>query len=354
MSITVRKSTVASRGGAALLMGLVLLLAVAANAQYTKTNLTGDMSGEGNFTDPNLVNAWGIVANPTASIAPSYWVADNGTGLATMYSATGRPGAQVLTIPTANGSGRGSPTGLVSNTSTDFKISEGSSTAPATLLFDTLDGTISGWNPSVDRSHAIIAVNNSSHGSVYTGLAIALTSSGNFIYAANSSNNAVEIYDGTFNLVRSFTDNTLPMGFTPYGVQVIGNTLYVTFAKFGSGSGYVDTYDLSGGSQRQLVAGGFLDEPWSVALAPASFGPLSGDLLIGNLGSGWINAYNPSTGAFVNYVNSTPGMQITINGLWGLLFTNAPTSIATPPKLFFTSGPGGYAHGIFGVITVNH
>lgn len=349
--MTARKSTLAPHC-AAMLICLVSLLAGSATAQYTKTNLTGDTSGEGNFTDPRLVNAWGIAPIPAVGVGPTFWVSDNATGLSTFYESNGAPGSSAVTIPTANGSGTGSPTGIVNNGSSDFKVTEGTNTAPAQFLFDTLDGTISGWSPSVDRSHAIIAVNNSASGAVYTGLAIALTHTGNFIYAANASNNAVEIYDGNFNLVKSFTDNTLPAGFTPYGIQVIGSTLYVTFAQLGNASGYVNTYDLSGGSQRHLVSAGVLNEPWSIAIAPGNFGPMGGRLLVGNLGSGWINAYNASTGAFIGYIEHN-GVPIQIDGLWGIAFTNGPVSISMPPKLYFTAGPGFYVHGIFGVITVN-
>ncbi len=338
------KSTLAFRRGIAMLAGM-LLLAISATAQYTQTNLTSNMQGEGNFTDPHLLNAWGIAALPGGP----FWVSDNGTGLSTVYSAQGDPQSLVVTIPTASGTGIGTPTGIVANTTSSFQITEGNNSAAALFLFATEDGTISGWNPRVDGTNAIIAVNNSAAHAVYTGLAIARTTSGNFIYAADSNNNLVDIYDGSFNLVKSFTDTTLPTGFTPYGIQVIRNTLYVTFNKRGSGTGYVDTYDLSGGSQAHLASGISLNAPWSVALAPPNFGPMSGALLVGNLGSGWISAYNPSTGAFLGYLNEN-GSQITISGLWGLMFATTP-SVLSPGQLYFTAGPGGYSNGLFGVIT---
>jgi len=340
-------STLASRRGIAMLAGMMLLLAISATAQYTQTNLTSNVPGEGNFTDPNLVNAWGIAALPGGP----FWVSDNGSGLSTVYNNQGDPQSLVVTIPAASGSGIGAPTGIVANISSDFKITEGSNSAPALFLFATEDGTISGWNPHVDGTNAIIAVNNSAAHAVYTGLAIALTASGNFIYAADSNNNLVDIYDGNFKLVKSFTDTTLPAGFTPYGIHVIHSTLYVTFNKRGSGTGYVDTYDLSGGSQTHLASGISLNAPWSVALAPPNFGPMSGALLVGNLGSGWISAYNPSTGAFLGYLNQN-GSQITISGLWGLTFAASP-SVLSPGQLYFTAGPSGYSNGLFGVITAN-
>jgi len=352
MSISRPKSILLRQRCRAIVVGLVLLFAISATAQYTKTNLTGDFQGEGNFVDPHLINAWGVAA-VRSSITGNFWVSDQGTGLATVYAANGQPLSRVVTIPPASGNGPGVPAGLVANSSTSFKITEGNNTAPAQFLFSTLDGTISGWNPTVDPTRAIIAVRT---GSIYTGLAIALTNSGNFIYAADAAGNKVDIYDGNFNLVRSFTDTTLPPGFTPYGVQVIGNTLYVTFAvSFArqgyAAGGYVDTFDLGGGSQKNLIGDNTLNQPWGVALAPGNFGPLGGTLLVANLGSGMINAYNPNTGAFLGSLKQN-NVPITIDGLWGITFVTSP-SLSPPSKLYFTAGPGGYVHGIFGVITVN-
>lgn len=347
MLMSAHKSTLVSRHSTALLLASVLLLAISATAQYSQTNLTSNMSGQGKFTDPNLVNAWGISALPGGA----FWVSDNGTGLSTIYNLQGQPQSLVVTIPSASGSGIGSPTGTVANTSSSFQVTEGNNSGAALFLFATEDGTISGWNPGVNQTNAVIAVNNSAAHAVYTGLAIAFTSSGNFIYAADSHNNLVDIYDGNFNLVKSFTDTTLPSGFTPYGIQVIRNKLYVTFNKRGSNSGYVDSFDLTGGSQTELISVTGLDAPWSVALAPPNFGPMSNALLVGNLGSGWISAYNPTTGAFLGYLNEG-GSPITIDGLWGLMFAASP-SVTSPGRLYFTAGPGGYSNGLFGLIVAS-
>jgi uncharacterized protein (TIGR03118 family) len=351
MSVSRLELTLVFRCRIAALVGIVLLFALSATAQYTKTNLTGDFQGEGTFVDPHLINGWGIAAI-RSTITGNFWAADEGTGLATVYAANGQPLSRVVTIPPASGNGTGSPAGLVANTSTSFKITEGSNTAPAQFLFSTLDGTISGWSPLVDPTRAIIAVRA---GALYTGLAIASTDSGNFIYAADAAGDKVDIYDGNFNLVRSFTDTSLPPGYTPYGVQVIGKTLYVTFAisfaRHGYASGgFVDTFDLNGELQNRLINDSSLDQPWGVALAPGNFGPLGGTLLIANLGSGAITAYNPNAGAFLGSLEQN-GVPITIDGLWGITFVTSP-ALSPPSKLYFTAGPGGYVHGLFGVITV--
>jgi uncharacterized protein (TIGR03118 family) len=336
------------------LIGAVLLLAVSAAAQYTRTNLTGDSQGEGNFIDPHLKNAWGLVA-VRASITGTFWVADEATGLATVYTATGQPLGTVVTIPAASGNGTGSPAGLVANNTQSFKITEGTHTAPALFLFSTLDGTISGYNPAVDPTHAVIAVNKSGSGALYSGLAIAHTNSGDFIYAADSAGNKVDLYDENFNLVKSFTDTTLPPGFSPYGIQVIGQTLYVAYAisfpRIPAAGGFVDTFDLTGGSPKTLINDSSLDQPWGITLAPPNFGPLGGTLLIANLGNGMINGFNPNTGAFVGTLKQN-GVPIAIDGLWGITLITSP-SLSPPSKMYFTAGPGGYIHGLFGVITVD-
>lgn len=346
-------STRANLRRIATLIAIVLLVAVSAAAQYTRTNLTGDVQGEGNFIDPHLKNGWGLVA-VRASLTGTFWVADEDTGLATVYLATGQPLGTVVTIPTASGQGTGSPAGIVANNSPSFVITEGTHSAPALFLFSTLDGTISGYNPAVDPTHAVLAVKASA---LYSGLAIAHTNSGDFIYAANASGNRVDMYDGKFNLVKSFTDNSIPPGFSPYGIQVIGQTLYVAYATalalpgIPAAGGFVDTFDLTGGSPKTLINDSSLNQPWGIAQGPGNFGPLGSALLVANLGSGQITAYNPNTGAFLGTLNQN-GVPIAIDGLWGITFVSAP-SLSPPSKLYFAAGPGGYVHGQFGVITVN-
>ncbi len=333
------------------LIGIVLLFTISAAAQYTRTNLTGDAQGEGNFVDPHLKNGWGLAA-VRSSLTGVFWVADEATGLATVYTSTGQPLGTVVTIPPASGNGLGTPAGLVANNSPSFVVTEGTHSAPALFLFSTLDGTISGYNPAVDPTHAVIAVKANA---LYSGLAIAHTSSGDFIYAADSAGNKVDMYDANFHLVKSFTDKTLPPGFSPYGIQVIGQKLYVAYAisfpTIPAVGGFVDTFDLMGGSPTTLVNDSSLNQPWGIAQGPGNFGPLGSALLIANLGSGQITAYNPNTGAFLGTLNQN-GAPITIDGLWGIAFVTSP-ALFPSSKLYFAAGPGGYIHGQFGVITVN-
>jgi uncharacterized protein (TIGR03118 family) len=147
----------------------------------------------------------------------------------------------------------------------------------------------------------------------------------------------------------------LPAGYAPFDVQNLGGVLYVTYAVqdgakhddvAGAGNGIVDAYDLQGNLLQRLVTHGKLNSPWGLALAPAGFGDVGGDLLVGNFGDGTINAYTTS-GAFVQTLQDSHGNPLVIDGLWGLRF-GVGGSAATAETLFFTAGPDGESHGLFG------
>ncbi len=229
------------------------------------------------------------------------------------------------------------------------------------FIFDTEDGTISGWNPNfTDRSHAVLAVDRSNvgKGAVYKGLAIGSNSSGTFIFATNFRFGTVEMFDSSFKLVRSFTDHLLPQSYAPFGIQNIGGNLYVTFAKqnaakhddvAGPGHGFVDVFDTNGNLLRRLIAHGSLNSPWGLALAPANFGQFSNDLLVGNFGDGHINVFDPNTGAALGSLQIGGVIPIQIDGLWSLQFGN-DAAAGPSNELFFTAGIDGEAHGLFGDI----
>ena len=329
-----------------LALSLILLSANNLFAQYKRVNLVSNMPGAALHVDPNLINGWGL-----AFFAHSpFWVADAGTGVSTLYGPGGSMVPLVVTVPSAPGLG---PTGIVANSSAGFVVTENGVSGPAAFIFDSMDGTISGWSPNVDVTHAIIAVNNSSSGAAYTGLAIAMDSSGNtFIYAADQGNNKVDIYDSGFNFVKSFTDSSLPAGFSAFGIQNIGGKLYVTFAGFFSGNlgGFVDVFDTSGNLIKKFAANGTLNLPWGLAQAPADFGRFSHDILIGNLFDGTINAFRRN-GKFKGQLKDAHGKVISVDGLWALKFGTDPSANGGKNQLFFTAGPSFYANGLFGRIT---
>jgi uncharacterized protein (TIGR03118 family) len=324
---------------------------------FTQTNLVSDIPREAAVTDPSLVNPWGIVASPTSP----FWVSDNGSGLSTLYSGAGAKVPLTVTVPVPpNGTPTSAPTGIVFNGSTDFNVG---TAAPAHFIFDTEDGTISGWNTG---SSAVLEVDNSSSGAVYKGLAIANNGSANHLYATNFNSGKVEVYNSSFaltTLTGSFTDPTIPTGFAPFNIQDLDGDLFVTYAKqdaakhddvAGPGNGFIDEYDLNGDLLGRLVSNGPLDSPWGLAMAPTGFGNFGGDLLVGNFGDGTINAFDPTNGDFVGTLDGTNGSPLVIQGLWGLSFGNGSGSGSTD-TLYFTAGIPGTGmiedHGLFGSLT---
>jgi uncharacterized protein (TIGR03118 family) len=324
----------------------VMLVSSAALAQYQLTNLVSNQVGAARHIDPLQVNGWGLVYGPGGP----FWVSDQGSGWSTLYNGKGVKKSFEVLVPSASGAGPGQPTGIVFNASSDFQVQGWASK----FLFATLDGTISGWAPQSNPNDAIIAVNNSASGAVYTGLAITSKSSGNFLYAADLANNKVELYDGSFNLVTSFTDSTLPSGFAPFGIQDIGGLVYVTFASVSGGpGGYIDIFQEDGTFLRQLAQGKPLNQPWGFAVAPKNFGKLSNTLLISNnTNSGTINAFNLESGQFVGTVKDTNGKDIVIDQLWGIEFGGGTANNGRTNQLFFTAGPHNNLAGTFGVIAV--
>jgi uncharacterized protein (TIGR03118 family) len=313
-------------------------------AQYQVTNLVSNQEKTATTTDPLLVNAWGLAHGPGSP----WWISDANSGWSTLYNNLGTKVPLDVFIPTAGGDGPGSPTGMVFNgNSAEFKINGGQ----AVFIFATLDGTISGWAPSVNRDAAIIAVTNP--GASYTGLAISSKPSGNVLLAVDNANNKIDIYDDTFKLVRSVTDTTLPAGFSAFGIQDFGGLVYVSFAaNSGAGGGFVDIFDEFGSLLKQLISGGELNQPWGFAIAPKNFGVLSNTLLVSNnTNAGTIHAFNAVTGQFIETLKDENGNIIHIDQLWGIQFGDGTGSNGATNQLFFTAGPDNNFAGLFGVIT---
>jgi uncharacterized protein (TIGR03118 family) len=325
---------------------------------YQQRNLVSDGFMTAEHTDANLVNPWGIAFNPNGFV----WVADNGTGVSTLYDGNGVPQSLVVTIPTpSDSSALGKPTGIVFNGSGDFVISKGDVSGASPFIFASENGTIAAWAPSVDRTHALLVVDNSGSEAIYKGLALAANGTGNFLYATDFHNGKIDVFDKDFkpaSLPGSFSDPDLPAGFAPFGIRNISGALYVTYAMqdedkeddvAGKGLGVVDVFDANGHLISRFASGGPLNAPWGLALAPADFGKFSNHLLIGNFGDGTINAYDLASGEFHGRLRTTDGEKLAIEGLWGISFGNGiedqPTSV-----LFFAAGPGDEEHGLYGRI----
>jgi uncharacterized protein (TIGR03118 family) len=346
-------------------LALVLMVGShAAQAQYQLTNLSSNQVGKAGRIDPLLVNGWGLVHGPGSP----WWLSDENSGWSTLYTSNGTARSLRVLIPTAKGgpdlaaglNGPGSPTGIVFNAtsekggSQEFQVGGWASA----FLFATLDGTISGWSFLTNPNEAVIAVDNSASGAMYTGLAITNKPSGNFLYAADLANNKVDIFDATFKHVGSFTDSTLPAGFAPFGIRDINGLVYVTFASVsGAAGGFVEQFREDGtpvSPGKPLIHGAPLNQPWGIAGAPRNFGKFSNTLLIGNnTNSSTINAFDPFTGQFVGQMkDAKTGKPITIDQLWGIDFGDGLGSNGAANQLFFAAGPNGNLAGTFGVIVV--
>jgi uncharacterized protein (TIGR03118 family) len=348
----------AVHGAAALAVGFGLGPANAATT-FNVTNLVSDGFVPAAVTDSSLINPWGISSGPTSP----FWVADNASGVSTLYSTSGAKVPLTVTIPPPGGAvGTGSPTGTVFNgAASDFHLTAAANSGAA-FLFDSEDGTISGWSPKVSMTSAILEVDNSAGGAgaVYKGLAIGSVAGQQFLYASNFRSGEVERYDSSFSLVNSFTDPNVASGYSPFNVQVLGGNLFVTYALqdaakhddvAGAGNGYVDEFSLSGAFEKRLVSlGGQVDSPWGLDIAPSSFGSLAGDLLVGNFGDGTISAFDATTGAFQGQLLGADGKPFEEGDLWALSTGNGGAG-GDPSKVYFTAGLSDEAHGLFGSIS---
>ena len=316
----------------------------AAAQHYKRLDLVSNVSGRALHKDPNQINGWGLAYGP----GNPFWVSDAGNGWSTLYDGMGVPQTLQVIVPKANGTGFGSPTGIAFNGSQDFQIRNWSSL----FLFATLDGSIQGWS-SFNPGASLVGVNNSAKKASYTGLAVTTKASGNSLYVANFNSGKVEMYNATFKLVKSFTDPKIPKNFVAFNVQDIGGKLYVTFAeKTGKTGGYVDVFSEAGVLLQRLIAGGPLNQPWGLAMAPKNFGALSNTLLVANNidKASTISGFDPKTGKFIGTIKDTKGKPIGIDQLWGIEFGGGSAANGKTNQLFFAAGPNANVNGLFGVI----
>ena len=329
---------------------------------FVATSLVSNLNTPGNpytgsHVDPNLVNGWGIAFNPQGFV----WVANNGTSTSTLYDGNGVRQSLIVSIPAGN-AGSDSPTGIVFNSTQGFSVTQAGLTGTAVFIFVGEAGTVSAWSPAVNTPNAVKVIDGAAQSKVYKGLAIATQGSAPQLYAADFHNGVVDVFDANFApVVRAgaFTDSSLPAGYAPFGIQAIGNQIFVAYAMqdasahdevAGTGVGAVDVFDAAGTLVKRLIPpGGKLNAPWGMAMAPASFGPFSNALLVGNFGDGKINAFDPVTGAALGTLTNPTGTAIAIDGLWGIAFGNG-INAQPATTLFYAAGPGNEQNGVYGRI----
>jgi len=225
-------------------------------------------------------------------------------------------------------------------------------------VFATEDGTISGWSQAAG-STAVLKVDNSVSGAVYKGLAIGSSGSANFLYAANFHAATIDVFDANYAPIQpvgSFTDPTIPSGYAPFNVFVLGSTVYVTYAMQdanghddvpGPGHGYISYFDVDGNFAGRLASQGTLNSPWGISVAPVGFGAYAGDILVGNFGDGRINVFDSISPRYVGQLCDATSTPISIQGLWGLIHGNGGNG-GDSDTIYFAAGPGEEEHGLFG------
>ena len=340
---------------ACLFSGLFLTSTSLFGQNYTQATLTSDGSVAAPNVDPNLVNPWGMSRGSN----DSWWISDNATGLTTLYDGNGVTQSLVVSIPSGSGSGTGSPSGTIDNGTSSFAVTPGN---PALFLFCTEDGTVSGWAPGANFGAAIITINHP--GSVYKGLTAAVMNNAQYLYVVNFNSGKIEVYDGNFAPVTlSYTaflnEEATRLNLVPYNIQNIGGNLFVSYARqdaakhdsqSGTGLGLIAVFTPQGKMIHTFQHGPYLNAPWALALAPSDFGSFSHDLLVGNFGSGQIAAFNVQTGVYEGILADPNNNPIAIDGLWGIGFGGSASSGAFN-TLYYTAGPNGETHGVFGSLT---
>jgi uncharacterized protein (TIGR03118 family) len=329
-------------------------------SSFASTTLVSDGSTAAAHTDPNLQNGWGVAFNPTGT----FWVSDNTTQKSSLYDGNGVVQSLVVTIP-AGSQGPASPTGIIFNSTNDFVVSSGGNSSKAVFAWATEAGTIAAWSPKVLPTQAVTVYDDQAGGAIYKGLTATSANGNNYWYATDFHNNKVDVFNTTFQRVQldgQFVDPTLPAGYAPFGIQSIGSDIFVTFAKqnatasaqvVGSGFGVLDEFDTSGHFIKQIVSvGGTLNAPWGMAQAPANFGHLSTDILVGNFGDGTIEVFDPNSDRDLGKLSIKDSAPFTQMGLWGISFGNG---VDNQPSntLFYAAGPS-KTTGVFGRIDLSN
>jgi uncharacterized protein (TIGR03118 family) len=311
--------------------------------------------------DNELVNGFGLAASETGP----WWLASEARSVSPLYSASGRK--QALTVKVEGG-----PTGVVYNGGAGFPISAGGRSGSARFIYACEDGTIRAWAPGVPTGWsdvAEIAASGAGHGAIYGGLALAQMPDGSRrLYATDFHNDHVDVYDEHWHSVadpNAFEDSQKPAWFSPFGIQAVGDRIFVSFVGRapvnGNNSptdGYVDEFDLNGKLIAHVGDSKHLAEPWGMAMAPKSYGRFGGDLLVANFGSGRISAFKPqgSGWRYDGDLSAKNGKPLVVSGIWGIAFGHGGMS-GSPSTLFFAAGPHTWVgateqsvHGLFGAV----
>jgi uncharacterized protein (TIGR03118 family) len=324
--------------------------------------------------DANLSNPWGLVTAPGLP----FWIADNNSNVASLYSGTGPIQTNAVTgsnatgiaIPASAAGVPANPTGQVYNGNGGFLIPTSNGQETALFIFSGEGGTIAAWAKDSGATAATAyddGVANGTEHAVYKGLALGSVNGASFLYATDLHNNKIDVFDTNFAkpaaMQGKFIDPTMPAGFVPFGIAALNSQLYVSYAMqdaakhdetVGGGLGYVDVFDFNGNFISRFASAGPLNAPWGIALAPAGFGSFQGDLLVGNFGDGTINIFAPngtSLATDMGPLTVTSGAVFAVPGLWSLVFGDGDSDKPLT-TLFYTAGFADQTNGVLGSIAI--
>ncbi len=333
---------------------------------YVATPLVADGENQAETIDPNLVNPWGIAYGPDTF----FWIANNGTGTSTVYDGNGAPQPTaeplVVSLPLPEGSDddEATPTGLVYQGGEGYAIGTDiyGAGVSARFIFATEQGTLLGWAPELSLDEAFIVVDASGDEAIFKGLTLVQRDDNSWLLATDFRNGVVRAYDNQFQPIdlgpNAFVDPDLPSGYAPFGIQYIGDFVYVAYALQdddgeddvpGEGAGYVSQFEPEGAFVARVASQGPLNAPWAVTLAPDEFGAFGGALLIGNFGDGTIHAFDPESFELLGALQDADGDVLAFDGLWGLAFGNGELA-GDANTLYYTAGPNDEDDGVFGKV----
>ncbi len=329
-------------------------------------NTTGNSNAK---QDTDLINPWGIVIH-----GGYIWVTinnDKDGGILARYDKDGCHQKHIGFLD-QDGNALGhdvKPTGLVVNTTDDYKITDpnnvNSFTKSSTLLMCSESGEIFGYNCEVNDDYAFRlydgpndtvhqlfdASNPNLNGTdpltakpVYKGLAV----TDKHLFVADFNNGKIDTFSSNdcdvnqINFNHSIIRYPIPSPFpttgtnypaAPFNIVYLDCQLYVLYAYqniLNNGDdnhigGFIDIHDKHGFFVKSFIAAdpsNKLNSPWGLARAPRGYGCKNDSILVGNFGDGLINIFEKN-GAYVgtikNKADSCNPLAIGASGgLWGL------------------------------------
>jgi uncharacterized protein (TIGR03118 family) len=392
------------------LISIAPVFGQARDAGYVQTNLVANKTGyHPQIVDEKMVNAWGLALRPPGA-GGHFWIADAGSGYSSEFigDVASNPlhqdglGLVGLEAPAFTDHGYSFVTGQTYNSASDlpgqpveFPISgpaanhkktppeplEAGFSGSAKFVFVTEEGCINAWSADtkVAMNTAPIVINYSKTAAhfpyatncVFTGAALTNNgvntagfkkAHGNHLFVTDIRNNAIQVFDSQWKDVTDSYHFQIPKSvgkLHPFNIVDLGGHLFVTYAEFnpesdegqeqfhGAGLGHIVEYNEDGSLVKDFQTHGVLNDPWGVAIAPATFGAFADHLLVGNFGDGTIAAFNLTTGEFAGYLRDPDTKIISIDGLWALAFGNG-VSLGDANALYFTAGPNNEEDGLFG------